>query len=108
MGRSYQGKREIISTSQIILFCSHGEMLSRGKVVLTRDKNYFGHRDLACQEARSRYPEKNFVPHERNVTFQLTRRDNFCPYEQAPSQAEHNYMNIHLHRVGFKCSKVNK
>jgi hypothetical protein len=34
MGRSYPGWRENISTSQIILFCSYGETLSRlpGKV----------------------------------------------------------------------------
>ena len=34
MGRSYLGSRENISTGQIILFCSYGEMFSRlpGKV----------------------------------------------------------------------------
>ena len=34
MGRSYLGSRENISTGQIMLFCSYGEMFSRlpGKV----------------------------------------------------------------------------
>ena len=36
MGRSYLGKRENISTSQIILFCSYGEMLSRFKGKVSR------------------------------------------------------------------------
>ena len=80
MGRSYLGCRENISTGQIMLFCSYGELFSRlpgkvfrcdvdvlkckqkvfplsGKVVFIWDKNYLGHRDLACH--------------------------NFCPYEQA-------------------------
>ena len=81
MGRSCLGYRENILTGQIILFCSYGEMFSRlpgkvsrcdvdfvkgkqkvfplsGKVVFIWDKNYLGHRDLACQQMRSRYPEK--------------------------------------------------
>ena len=83
MGRSYLGCRENISTGhdQIMLFCSYREMFSRlpgkvsrydvdfvkckqkgfplsGKVVFVSDKNYLGHRDLACQQARSRYPRK--------------------------------------------------
>ena len=81
MGRSYLGCRENISTGQIMLFCSYGEMFSRlpgkvshcdvdfvkckqkffplsGKVVLIWDKSYLGHPDLACQQARSRYPGK--------------------------------------------------
>ena len=29
-----------------------------GKVVFIWDKNYLGHRDLACQQARCRYPGK--------------------------------------------------
>ena len=81
MGRSCFGCRENISTGQIISFCSYGEMFSRlpgkvsrcdldfveckqkvfplsGKVVFIWDQNYLGHRDLACQQARSRYPGK--------------------------------------------------
>ena len=65
MGRSYLGSRENISASQIMLFCSYGEMFSRlprkvsrgdvdfvkckqkvfplsGKVVFIWDKNYLG------------------------------------------------------------------
>ena len=121
MGRSYLGFRENISTSQIMLVCSYGKMFSRlpgkvsrcdvdfvkckqkffplsGKVVFIWDENYLGHRDLACQQARSRYQGKLFVPYERNATFHiisceislvnlskcfLGNRDNFCPYEQA-------------------------
>ena len=94
MGRSHLGCRENISTGQIMLFCSYGEMFSRlpgkvsrcdvgfvkckqkvfplsGKVVFIWDKNYLGHRDLACQQARSRYPGKLFVPYERNATFHI-------------------------------------
>ena len=94
MGRSYLDSRDNISTGQIILFCSYGEMFSRllgkvsrcdvdfvtckqkvfplsGKVVFIWDKNYLGHRDLACQQARSRYPGKRFVPYERNATFHI-------------------------------------
>ena len=64
-----------------MLFCLYGEMFSRlpgkvsrcdvdfvkckqkvfplsGKVVFIWDKNYLGHRDLACQQARSRYTGK--------------------------------------------------
>ena len=92
MGRSYLGCRENISTGQIMLFCLYGEMFSRlpgkvsrcdvdfikckqkvfplsGKVVFIWDKNYLGHRDLACQQARSRLsaseisvPGKTFRP----------------------------------------------
>ena len=62
------------------MFCSYGEMFSRlpgkvsrcvdfvkckqkffplsGKVMFKWDKNYLGDRDLACQQARSRYPGK--------------------------------------------------
>ena len=83
MGKSYLGCRENISTGQIILFYTFGEMFSRlpgefsrcdvdfvkrkqlvkffplgGKVVFIWDKNYLGHRDLACQQARSRYQGK--------------------------------------------------
>ena len=66
MGRSYLGSRENISTGQIMLFCSYGEMFSRlpgkvsrgdvdfvkckpkvfplsGKVVFIWDTNYLGH-----------------------------------------------------------------
>ena len=65
MGRSYLGSRENISTGQIMLFCSYGEIfyrlpdkVSRGdvdfvkckqKVVFIWDKKYLGHRGLACQ-----------------------------------------------------------
>ena len=68
---------ENISTGQIMLFCSYGEMFSRlpgkfsrcdvdfvkckqkvfplsRKVVFIWDRNYLGHRDLACQQAISR------------------------------------------------------
>ena len=41
-------------------------------------KHYPGHRDLACQQARSRYTGKRFVSYERNVTFHVIfvkRRD---------------------------------
>ena len=77
-----------------MLFCSYGEMFSRlpskvsrcdvnfvkckqkvfplsEKVVFTWGKNYLGHRDLACQQARSGYPRKLVVPHERNATFHI-------------------------------------
>ena len=120
MGRSYLGSRENIWTGQIMLFFSYGEMFFRlpgkvsrrdvdfvkckQKVVFIWDKNYLGHRDLACQQARSRYPEKLFFPYERNATFHiilkqgeislvnlskcfLGNRDNFCPYEQALRRA---------------------
>ena len=76
MGRSYLGCRENISTGQIMLF--RGKPCNRGKVsrcdvdfvnckqkfscqagvVFIWDKNYLGHQDLACQQARSRYPGK--------------------------------------------------
>jgi hypothetical protein len=50
-----------------------------GKVVfILWGKHYPGHRDLACQQARSRYTGKLFVSYERNVTFHIifvTRRD---------------------------------
>ena len=78
IGRSYLDCRENISTGQIMLFCSHGEMFSRlpgkvsccdvdfvkckqkvfplsGKIVFIWDKNDLGHRDLTRQQARSRY-----------------------------------------------------
>jgi hypothetical protein len=93
MGKSYPGKWENFSTSQILLFCSYGETLSRlpGKVsgcdvalninwtekLLTRQKvillsgkvvfiweKHPGHRDLACQQGRSRYTGKLFVSYE--------------------------------------------
>ena len=90
MGRSYLGCRK----KSKMLFCSYGEMFSRlpgkvsrcdedfvkckqkvfplsWKVVLIWDKNYLCHRDLACQQARSRYPGKLFVPYERNATFHI-------------------------------------
>jgi hypothetical protein len=60
-----------------------------GKVVFIWEKHYPGHRDLACQQARSRYTGKLFVSYERSVTFHIIfipRRNNFwqfCPYEQA-------------------------
>ena len=92
MGRSYLGSRENISTGQIVLFCSYGEMFSRlpgkvsrgdvdfvkckrkvfplsGNVVFIWGKNYLGHRDLACHQARSRLRGKLFVSYERKVTF---------------------------------------
>ena len=94
MGRSYLSCRKNISTGQIMFFCSYGEMFFRlagkvsrcdvdfveckqkvfplsGKVVFIWDKNYLGHRDLACQQARSRYPGKLFVSYERNTTFHI-------------------------------------
>ena len=92
MGRSYLSSRGNISTGQITLFCSHGAMFSRlpgkvshgdvdfvkckqkvfplsGKVVFIWDKNYLGHRDLACHQARFRLTGKLFVSYERKVTF---------------------------------------
>ena len=94
MGRSYLGCRENIWTGQIMFFCSYGEMFSRlpgkvsrcdvdfvkckqtvfplsGKVVFIWGKNYLDHRDLTCQQARSRYSGKLFVPYERNATFHI-------------------------------------
>ena len=64
------------------------------------EKHYPGHRDLVCQQARSRYTGKHFVSYERSVTFHiifiprrdllvnlsksfLANRDNVCLYEQA-------------------------
>ena len=95
MSRTYLGCRENISTGQIILFCSYawgnvfalsGEVsrcdvgfvkckqkvfsLSR-KAVFIRDKNYLGHRDLAHEQARSRYTGKCVVSYERNATFHI-------------------------------------
>ena len=84
--------------------CSYGEMFSRlpgkvsrgdvdfvkckqkvfplsGKVVFIWDKNYLGHRDLACHQARSRLTGKLFVSYERKVTFHtifVRRRDLAC------------------------------
>ena len=68
-----------------MLFCPHGEMFSRlpgkisrgdvdfvkckQKVVFIWHKNYLGHRDLACHQARSRLTGKLFVSYERKVTF---------------------------------------
>ena len=104
MGRSYLGSRENISTGQIMLFCSYGEMFSPlpgrvspgdvdfvkckqkvfplgGKVAFIWDKNYLGHRDLDCHQARSRLTGKLFVSYERKVTFHTTfvrRRDLAC------------------------------
>jgi hypothetical protein len=42
------------------------------------EKHYPGHRDLACQQARSLYTGKLFISYERNVTFHIIfvpRRD---------------------------------
>ena len=70
-----------IERSNLTEACSYGEIFSRlpgkisrcdvnfvkckqkvfplsGKVVFLLDKNNLGHRDLACQQARSRYPVK--------------------------------------------------
>ena len=60
-----------------------GKRESCGFIVLTFiwEKHYPGHRDLACQQARSRYMGKLFVSYERNVTFHIifiTRRDLAC------------------------------
>jgi hypothetical protein len=46
-------------------------ILLSGKVVFIWGKHYPGHRDLACQQARSRYMEKVVVSYERNVNFDL-------------------------------------
>ena len=104
MGRSYLGSRENISTGQIMLFCSYGEMFSRlpgkvsrgdvdfvkckqkvfplsGKVVFIWHKNYLSHRDLACHQARSRLTGELFVSYERKATFHtifVRRRDLAC------------------------------
>jgi hypothetical protein len=67
------------------------------------ENHYPGHRDLACQQARSRYTGKLVVSYEHSVTFNimfipsnqgeislvnlskgfLANRDNFYPYKQA-------------------------
>ena len=111
MWKSYLGQRDNISTSEIILFCSYGETLSRlpgkvpdcdvalskstieklltrqkvfplsGKVMFIWAKHYPVYRDLACQQARSRYTGKLFVSYERSGTFHIifiTRRDLVC------------------------------
>ena len=121
MGRSYLSSRGNILTGQIMLLCSYGEMFSRlpgkvsrgdvdfvkckqkvfplsGKVVFIWDKNYLGHQNLACHQARSRLTGKLFVSYERKVTFHtifveislvnlskcfFANRENFFPYEQA-------------------------
>ena len=94
MSRSYLGCRENISTGQM-LFCSWINVFRlpgkvshcdadfvkckqkvfplSGKVVFIYiwDRNDLGHRDLACQQARSRYPGKLFVPYEPNATFHI-------------------------------------
>ena len=84
--------------------CKHNVFPLNGKVVFIWDKNYLGHRDLACHQARSRLTGKLFVSYERKVTFHtisletsrgeislvnlskcfLANRENFFPYEQAP------------------------
>ena len=95
MGKSFSlSCRENISTAQIILFCTDEKMFSRlrrkvsccdadfvkckqkvlllsGKFVFIWDKNYLGYRDLACQQARCRYPVKLFVSYERNATLHI-------------------------------------
>ena len=104
MGRSYLGSRENISKGQIMLFCSYGEMFSRlpakvsrgdvdfvkckqevfpqsGKAVFIWDKNYLGHRDVACHQARCGLTGKLLVSYERKVTFHtifVRRRDLAC------------------------------
>ena len=96
-----------------MLFCSYGDMSFRlpgrvcrcdvdfvkckqkvfplsGKVVFIWGKNYHGHRDLACQQARSRYPRNGKTTYYfiMSKCF-LGNRDNFCPYEHAgPKNAE--------------------
>ena len=123
MGRSCFGFQENISTGQIILFCSHGEMFSRlpGKVSryyvdfvkckqkvfpLSRKVEELS-RDVACEQARSRYLEKLSSQYECKATFYiisyqgkislvnlseffLGNRDNFCPYEQALTHLQIN------------------
>ena len=42
-----------------------------GKVVPMSHVGQNGHRDFACQQARSRYPGKLFISYERNVTFDI-------------------------------------
>ena len=52
-----------------------------GKFVFIWDKNYLGHRDLACHQARPRLTGKLFVSYERKVTFHaifVRRRDLAC------------------------------
>ena len=104
LGKSYPGWRENISICQIILFCSYGEKLSHlprkvfgcgqrnherfpvkresfGYVVFIWDENYLRHRDLACQQVRSRYSGELFVSYERNVTSHInfiSTRDLAC------------------------------
>ena len=99
MGRSYLGSRENISTGQIMLFCSYGEMFSRlpgkvsrgdvdfvkckqkvfplsGKVVFIWDKDYLGHQDLACHQVRSRLRWLDTV--FKKLSYSLLNTSNFC------------------------------
>ena len=102
MEKTFLGWQKSISASQIILFKEFGEMFSclpgkvsscdvdflkckqkvfplSEKVTFIWDKNDLGHRDLACQQARS--TRKHFVSYERSVTFRvifITRRDLAC------------------------------
>ena len=51
--------------------CEQKVISLSGKVVFICDKNYLGHRDLAYEQVRSRYPGKLLVSYERNATFHL-------------------------------------
>ena len=85
MGRSCLGCRENISTGQIILFCSYGEMLSRLPGKVSRCDVDFVNRKFSrlagiyiSRSPRSRLsaseisvPGKTFVSHERKATFHI-------------------------------------
>ena len=59
-----------VSRSDVdFVMCKQKVPLLSRKVVFIWDKNDLGHRDHACQQARSRYPGKLFVSYERNAIF---------------------------------------
>jgi hypothetical protein len=89
-----------------------GDETARGlndhKACVLYAKNITVHRDLACQQARSRYKGKLFVSYERSLTFHiifitrryltcervknvfsLTNRDNFSSYEMVLKSVFH-------------------
>ena len=75
MGRSYLGSRENISTGQIMLFCSYGEMFSR----LSGELCSYGIKIISVTEISP--VGKLFISYERKVTFHtifVRRRDLAC------------------------------